>query len=46
MIAGSVVIAASIFAPQYAVIVAIVLPLVAFPIAHYRTAQMETHWRT
>jgi hypothetical protein len=46
MIAGSVVIAASIFAPEYAVIAAIVLPLVAFPIAHYRTAQMETHWPT
>jgi hypothetical protein len=46
MIAGTIVIVASILAPSYAVLAAIALPLISFPIAHYSTAQMETHWRT
>ena len=43
MIAGAIVILASVIAPRYAIAAALVLPLISLPLATYRTAQMETN---
>ena len=46
MVAGSIVIATSIVAPAYALVAAIVLPLISLAVATYPTTRMETQCLT